>query len=137
MRAFLSAAAAVLLIAGCAGTNRSVDAPRIVALGGEAQAQDSTTLRVGQELQVRLRSQAGTGYSWQLASVSGDIVAYRNRTNERDADEQSTPGSTLWEVFNLHGVAAGQTVLKFDYRRPWEQNTAPARSAVLTVDVAR
>lgn len=109
----------------------------IVSVAGESQGKDSTALRVGQDLQVRLRSQAGTGYSWDLASGDGGAVAYRNRTNERDGDAESAPGAAVWETFNFRARSPGQTVLTFAYRRPWEKSAAPARTFELSITVAQ
>lgn len=130
-------AVAVSLAAGCASSSSAPAPPIVVSVAGESQGKDSTALRVGQDLQVRLRSQAGTGYSWDLAGGDGGAVAFRNRTNERDGDTESAPGAAVWETFNFRARSPGQAVLKFAYRRPWEKSAAPARSFELSVTVAQ
>ena len=47
----------------------------------------------------------------------------------------SQPGAAGVQRFEFQGTAAGSTTLTFNYLRPWEQGTAPAKTATFPVTV--
>lgn len=100
---------------------------------GEADAGKTVELRSGESLVVSLQGNITTGFTWvpaaqdpaQLKQV-GDAVV----TPESDA---IGAGGVI--VLRFEAVATGQTVLRLEYKRPWETDVAPLQTYEVTVVV--
>ena len=94
-------------------------------------------LELGQLLEVRLPVQGGTGYSWSVDADAADNVELVTQTTLHPIGEGRRMGSSQTQLFIFRAIARGQGVLRFAYRRPWEQRVAPARTVELQVSVRR
>jgi inhibitor of cysteine peptidase len=83
-------------------------------------------LAVGDELEVRVGSTPGTGYSWSVTMNDPAVLEPVGKPiDEKSAGARpGTPGS---RVFRFRAAKAGSSSLGLVYERPWEKNTAPAR----------
>ena len=82
------------------------------------------TLAPGDTLEIILRAQAGTGYSWQLAATAARFFTVSSETL---ATDKQLPGGEVFQLFRIHADSPGRQLLDFQYSRPWEKNTPPAR----------
>jgi len=128
---------AVLALAACAGAPREGSAPTTAPVVVDAStAERAVTLRPGQELVVRLRSNPSTGYRWGIAQGATTVLAPAGPPAfEADANAEGRLGAGGVETFRFTAVATGREALRFAYRRPWEKDAAPASTAVVDVDV--
>lgn len=130
----------MLAIAGCSQHISPAETPpRVISGGVGPTEQQSAALKVAQTIEVRLRSQAGTGYSWRLASgtdASG-IVREQGHRTETEAAEDNRMGGATWEVFTLRAAQPGDATVEYVYERPWEKSGPPARRFTLKVHVER
>ena len=101
------------------------------------EANDGQTVQahVGEVFEVRLDSNASTGYSWNVASqetqaleMLGDPKYVRPTTN--------APGAGSQQVFRFKIKRIGATKLVLHYKRPWEQDKPPAQVFSLGLQVA-
>lgn len=112
--------------------------PRVITVFADSsQSQDWAWLSVGQMLQVRLRTQAGTGYAWRLTSVAKSEAPLRllEQRTEKSVGERTLAGDTEWSVFDFRANRSAETTLEFVYERPWETNVAPVKKYTLNVEV--
>ena len=83
---------------------------------------------------VRLKSQMGTGYGWQILKTDGRRLKLLGEAElENTGDGQ--PGGVEHQVFRFKGVQPGTTVLELVYVRPWEKNAKPSKTFRLKVRV--
>jgi len=90
--------------------------------------------REGNGFTIQLASNRATGYSWELADdYSRDIIEPAG-AEYRDPEVQRR-GAEGQELFRFQAVGAGHTKLTFNYRRPWEKETAPVKTLTFGVEV--
>ncbi len=130
----------MFVLAACSQHISPAETPPRVITGGVGPAeQQSAALKVAQTVEVRLRSQSGTGYAWRLASGADNFVVARQtmHTTDVDAANGKRVGGATWDVFTLRAAQPGDATVEFVYERPWEKTAPPARRFTLKVHVER
>lgn len=93
-------------------------------------------LAVGQELVVRLASNRTTGYAWTITDSANAVLAQQGKPDYvTDATLERKIGVGGTEIWRLKAVKTGQQTLRFEYRRPWERDAAPAKTVSYLVTV--
>ena len=118
-------------LAGCA-TTAPPPPPRVVteADGGPVE------LARGQTLEVRLSSNAGTGYSWRLDREASPLVL-SGGSSQDVAASPGLPGGPLTTVYAYQAAGRGRTDLAFTFKRPWEPDGPGDRKVTFQVRVRR
>lgn len=98
----------------------------------EANNGGAFILNSGSRLDVRLDYNAGTGFTWEIAENSGGVLAPSGSSDETVG---SIPGANRVRVFSFYAKAAGTSLLKIHYLRPWEKMQPPARVFSVTITV--
>lgn len=93
----------------------------------------SVSLHVGDELRVLLSSNPSTGYSWQPSANNGAIL--QAGSAHVAVPPGAKPGTGGVATLTFTARSGGKDQLVLAYRRPWEKNTAPAKSYTLDVTV--
>lgn len=80
----------------------------------------------GDEIELRLESNASTGYRWALPEdrVPQPLDLVESRFEEPDTDLVGAPGT---QVFVFEAVARGADVLRLEYVRPFDDPPIPER----------
>ncbi len=100
-------------------------AARVVTIGYAFDG-GLVNLAVGDELDVRVGSTPGTGYSWTAAMNDAAILEPIGKPiDEKSQDVR--PGAPGSRLFRFRAVKAGSSSLGLVYERPWEKNAPPAR----------
>ena len=87
-----------------------------------------TQVAPGQIVIIRLSSNRTTGYSWTLATPSGDLLTALGEPVYVPAGAPAgAVGSGGVEVWSFVPRQNGRQDLRFEYRRPWEKGVAPAK----------
>jgi inhibitor of cysteine peptidase len=130
----------ILLLAGTAMTTAGCGS-QADANGGpvrltEADNGRAVTVKAGEDIQVVLKGNPTTGYSWTstmsdqaVLQQQGDPVYAQGNTNP------SIVGAGGTFTFTFKAAAAGQVTLKFDYARPFDTGVAPIQTCSLTITV--
>jgi inhibitor of cysteine peptidase len=87
----------------------------------------------GKPFTIPLRENPTTGYSWQVEIGNPEAVAAVSSEYVQGGRPGMTgaPGMRLFTFKgNGHG---GSSAIQFRYRRPWEKNTAPAKTLTVLV----
>jgi len=115
-------------LAACA--TAAPPAPRVVteADGGPVE------LARGQALEVRLGSNAGTGYAWRLDREASPLVL-SGGSSQDVAAKPGLPGGRLTTVYAYRGAGRGKADLAFTFKRPWEPDKPDDRKVVFKVKV--
>lgn len=102
-------------------------APTVVPAGSAALTETDTgkalQLKVGQTVQFKLSVQTGTGYTWQAPAKNPELAV--------EFGTQSVvaqPGAPATQPVTAKAMQTGFLVLEFQYARPWEKGTAPAKT---------
>lgn len=132
-----TALVAALALAACASAPRPGAPPEPAPVVVDVSAADTrVALTPGQELVVRLCSNPSTGYSWTIvAPATAVLVSAGPPAFEPDPKAGGRVGAGGVEAFRFTAAAAGREALRFEYRRPWEKDAAPASTAIVDVDV--
>jgi|GEM_PF-968290 len=91
-------------------------------------------MTVGQELILRLKGNATTGFAWTVAKLDGDALKQAGKV-EYEQENTGRMGSGGVYVATFEAVKQGEAVLGMHYARPWEKDEKPARTFRLTVKV--
>ena len=97
----------------------------------------SVTVKAGDTVQVKLRSNRTTGYSWAEIKDKTDakILKSDGGNYEVNAHPEGMVGVGGVETFTFTAVAPGKTEIALGYARPWEKDKEPAQSFKATVVV--
>src|SRR5437899_10236113 len=132
-----SAMAVVVVIdAGCGLIKKSEKPPPEPVTVSAAQSGTSVQLAAGQALLVRLLpSNPTTGYRWVYVEPKDAVLRVDGPSSYEAQSAGGAAGAGGTEIWKLAPLKPGQQQLRFEYRRPWEQDVAPSRVATYTVTV--
>ena len=105
------------------------------------RAQDAgavTEIGVGETLAVELVGVPTAGYVWTPVVVPAFLAPagdYGGPTSRAQL-EPGFAGGSHWEAFLFEATAAGEGVLRFEQRRPWDSDEPPADEFAVTVRAA-
>ena len=85
-------------------------------------------------LVVRLKSQLGTGYGWQVLKIEGRRLKLLGEP-ELESSPVGRPGEVEHQVFRFKALRTGISTLLLGYVRPWEKKVQPAKTFRLKVRV--
>lgn len=107
----------------------------MLGMGGgsftEADAGKTFTTAPGETLDIRLKGNYTTGYSWDVADCDMSIVQLASA--EYVPSEQRKPGAGGVQHYAFSIVGKGETTLKIVYHRAWERNSPPALTFMLKI----
>ena len=99
------------------------------------QTHGDVSLKVGAVLEVRLEANHTTGYSWVFAPAVNPVLMRQGRTVYQEHVAGSSVGAGGVEIWRFKAVKAGKQGLQFEYRRPWEKGSPPAKVVTFSVTV--
>lgn len=90
-----------------------------------------------QRLAIRLEGHRSAGFTWLLTDLTGGVLetvgaAPTVTANAEDAGRLGAGGVEHW---TFRPVRTGDALIRFEYRRPWENGREALRSAVYHVRV--
>jgi inhibitor of cysteine peptidase len=109
-----------LLAAACLQPSARA-AARVVT---DADKGATVQLKLGDTLEVRLRSNPTTGYQWYVHMRSTPLLRLTGQS--QTSAQQPGVGRPIVQVFRFQAVSAGSGVLLLEYIRAWER--PPAKS---------
>jgi inhibitor of cysteine peptidase len=83
---------------------------------------------------IRLKSQAGTGYQWEIVNYDKVQLASLGSPENESAGEPLV-GGTQYQVFRFRAKNLGTSTLELQYQRAWEKEIPAAKSYSITVHV--
>ena len=105
----------------------------VTVVSGQTGGQVS--LKIGAALEVRLEANHTTGYSWIAAPAANPVLMRQGTAKYEEHASGGKAGVGGVEVWRFKAVKAGKQGLSFEYRRPWEKNTPPAKIVTYSVTV--
>jgi inhibitor of cysteine peptidase len=99
------------------------------------QTHGDVSLKVGAVLEVRLEANHTTGYSWVFAPAVNPVLMRQGKAVYQEHVAGGAVGAGGVEVWRFKAVKAGKQGLQFEYRRPWEKGTPPAKVVTFAVTV--
>jgi len=123
---------------GCAG-EKATPTPKVAAPVSVDASYDGKEVEMtaGSSLTVSLKSNATTGFKWELASNTDESVLEMS-DQEYEAPQQTEPplmGASGKEVWTFKALKEGQSIITLEYNQPWEGGTKAAEKFTLTVVV--
>jgi predicted secreted protein len=94
----------------------------------ESSAYSVTRVRAGEPVEIRLKTQGGTGFSWFPTSSASKV-------RELGSLKASRPGGTEVQRFLFKSKKKGTYVVGFSYGQPWKGGTKKAKSRSFTIKV--
>ena len=97
----------------------------------------SVTVKAGDTIQIKLRSNRTTGYSWAEIKDKTDAKVLKSDGGNYEVNPhpEGMVGVGGVETFTFTAVAPGKTEIALGYARPWEKDKEPAQSFKATVVV--
>jgi inhibitor of cysteine peptidase len=99
------------------------------------QTHGDVSLKVGAVLEVRLEANHTTGYSWVAAPVVNPVLVRQGAAKYEEHSTGGKAGVGGVEVWRFKAIKAGKQGLQFEYRRPWEKGSPPAKLVTFSVTV--
>lgn len=87
----------------------------------EAEKGNSLQLKLGDILEVHLRSNPTTGYSWSVHPKSTQLLKLLGQSQAQS--HQPSVGRPILQVFRFQTVSNGDGTLLLHYIRAWERQT--------------
>lgn len=119
-----------LSLGGCATTG-----PRTLTA---ADSGTGVSMKVGQTLTVSLPANRTTGYSWHAAGHITGVLSLEGQpvyhANPEATGRMGAGGKTTW---TYRAISPGEARIRMEYRRPFEDDIAPARQFEATVEVTK
>jgi len=128
-------ATVVVTVAACTLLQGSPKPPPEPVTVSADQSGTSVALASGQDLVVRLPSNPTTGYRWIYVEPKDAVLRVDGPSSYEAQSAGGAAGAGGTEIWKLAPLKPGQQQLRFEYRRPWEQDVAPSRVATYTVTV--
>jgi inhibitor of cysteine peptidase len=128
MKPWIVALMMVVTVAAC-GSDDGGGARQVID-GGDIGTE--ITVGVGEEFELRLESNATTGYAWQVVEQPDAIALV---SSDYEAPDTSLVGAGGMEVFVFEGVAEGSGELRLEYVRSFDDPPQPAETADFQVRV--
>lgn len=128
--------AAVLLTAG--GCGPVIDKPGLGVIAVEEADNGATIdLQPNQQLVIRLNGNRSTGFQWLLIDLTDQVLetvgdAPRYIDTARPGEWLGMGGIEEW---TFRPMKRGVAIIRFEYRRPWENGREAIRSAEYTIHV--
>lgn len=115
--------------------NLSEGATNVVAL--TVFDNDKTlAIQIGQRVEITLKGNPTTGYVWSVAGLSSNTVEQVGEIEyRRDAAGKGMVGVGGVFVATFKAVKPGKTMVRMEYRRPWEKDVPPVETFAVTLDV--
>jgi len=95
----------------------------------------SVSLQEGDLLEVTLPSALGTGFSWRVRNGAENVLQTAEKPVVKSEGEKDKAGKTDYQIFQFKTKTTGTGKLELEYIRPWEKDTPPAKTFLLTVHV--
>lgn len=96
-------------------------------------ASQPIAVQAGEDFFIALPSNPTTGYTWTQSIADGRIAAYEG--NVFQPPSSGAIGAGGQQIFIYHANRSGATAIGFAYARPFETNTAPAKSLTFNLTV--
>lgn len=140
----LCCAVGVLTLAGCGGgggttakintaTGNMTTTTTAQRTLSESDAGSTVMVSKGGTVQIVLAGNPTTGYQWQLTAGDASIIRQVGEaTFQPDTDAIGAGGK---EILRFEADSPGTTILKLEYRRPWE-NVPPENTYEVIVQVS-
>ena len=128
-------ASLIVTVAACTLFQGSPKPPPEPVTVSADQSGTSVALASGQDLVVRLPSNPTTGYRWIYVEPKDAVLRVDGPSSYEAQSAGGAAGAGGTEIWKLAPLKPGQQQLRFEYRRPWEQDVAPSRVATYTVTV--
>ncbi len=95
------------------------------------------SVRAGENFIIKLASNRTTGFLWKLTSPVDKKILKCENVNYISGDETGIiiAGFAGEERWTFKAAGPGKTEVFFDYIRPWEKDTAPAKSLTFKINV--
>ncbi|MFN5745946.1 MAG: protease inhibitor I42 family protein [Methylococcaceae bacterium] len=124
----------IMILQACAVPLRS-GADNVIVTADNSGAR--IELKRPQLLSVRLPSNPSTGFTWSLVDINPDVLKLKGDGARFEPDRSGAGllGAGGTEVWEFKPVAEGDTVVRFEYRRPWEHGIEPIQTAMYTVRI--
>ena len=101
----------------------------------ENLTQDKTIkVEAGQDFTITLEANVTTGYEWQLAKPLDESML-QLVSSQYVAEKTNRVGSGGRQVWVFKALKAGKTAISFEYERPWEKNTPPAKEESFLINI--
>jgi inhibitor of cysteine peptidase len=128
-------AALAVTVAACSLFQASPKPPPEPVTVSADQSGTSVALASGQDLVVRLPSNPTTGHRWIYVEPKDAVLRVDGPSSYEAQSAGGAAGAGGTEIWKLAPLKPGQQQLRFEYRRPWEQDVPPSRVATYTVTV--
>jgi len=91
-------------------------------------------VKLGQQFNLKLESNATTGYQWQLAQplAAGKVKQIDHKYITLKNGKIGTGGHEVW---TFKALGQGKTEIMFKYIRPWEKDVPPVELRTFLIEI--
>ncbi len=125
--AFSALIVPALLVAAC--TVQSSQGAAAVTVTDDQNGQ-TVEVKTGQVLNVSLKGNPSTGYTWEVSQPLGFLQLQGEPEFKADSNAIGAPGRLTLQ-FKVTGIGSGP--LQLVYHRPWEKDVAPISTYTINV----
>ena len=124
-----------LSLAGCSRASSKTVQPNDVQLT-DANNGGQLTVKAGQTINLQLEANPSTGFGWKVSQVDTMLLAQEgDKTYVPASQNEPVAGGSGWEVFHFTVQQKGETTLKLNYHRSWEEGVEPAKTFEVKIQI--
>jgi inhibitor of cysteine peptidase len=134
----LSALWLAMTLASIGGCAPLIDDPELPIIEVSDKDTGATIdLAPRQPLRIRLAGNRSTGFQWLLIDLTGHVLETVGEAPTYTAapNPSGLLGAGGTETWTFRPIRSGEAVIRFEYRRPWENGREAIQSAVYRVKV--
>lgn len=107
----------------------------------EKLQRNARVVKVGDHVPITLLEQSGTGYVWEVEPFDSQAIelvsenVVKTTSQEQLVGAPAVAGAENVRVFEFRPLRLGFITLRFQYRRPWEQEVAALERRTVELSV--
>ena len=110
-------------LATCVYSHAQNDTKNVVLTEKDAGA--TVNLRENQNLEIKLRANPTTGYSWNIKAIDAEILQPIGKKEHKPQSDRIGGGGHT--IFRFKAIAKGKTILRIAYYRVWVKRKPPEK----------
>ena len=98
----------------------------------QADHNRAVSVAVGGTVSIELEAVPGTGYSWQLQPLNGEVLQH---SDTKATQSKAEPGAPQMTQLIFRAVRPGESIVQLHYARPWEKAQPPLKEFSVRIRV--
>ena len=116
----------LFILIGCSPTTITIK---------ENNQKEKYTIKKGDNVEVVLNANPSTGYKWQIVNIDNSKLKIIDETYTAKIVNENIVGSGGSKIYLLKTICKGNTIIEFEYFRPFEKELPLNKKFYINLDI--